>query len=104
MAFDNKYDLQIRSNWYKEEHQFEGNGLFTSYVEGCFDQTGDNFLIYPLNAQFYLWVGPGKNLENVDIEPVRGTSDIFNYENDPNIFFKYTNRLLDRYLEFLKTL
>lgn len=94
----NKYDLQILSNWYKEEGQFEGNGAYASYVKGCFDKTGENFLIYPLNGQFFLWVGPGKDLVNIDRQRLTG-EDFFNYERSPYIFYKYANLLLDRYIE-----
>jgi len=96
---ENKYKLKIRSNWYKSEVDiYEGNGTYARYAEGCFSQNNENFLIYPLLSQFYLWVGPGKQLVNVD-RVILKVPDINNYEKDPNIFYKYANLLLDRYIE-----
>lgn len=97
----NKYNLLIRLNDYKKISQFQGNGLYSQYVEGCF-KSGKFFKIYPIINVFYLAIGDVKHkLVEVDKEPV-DNDDFINHERDPKIFIKYVNILIDRYLQNVK--
>lgn len=93
---NNKYDLQIKSNYYKTPDQYEGNGVYDEYVEGCFSN-GLDFRVYPFRAIFYLEIGKGKERRLIKKEYVDETFDFELYHRDPEVFFKYTNRLLDWY-------
>ena len=92
----NKYDLQIKNNFYKRPDQFEGNGIYDEYVEGCFSN-GLDFLVYPFRAIFYLWVGKGKEKRLIKNERLKGYPDFDLYHRDDVTFFKYVELLLDWY-------
>jgi len=93
----NKYNLQIKSNYYRTLQDFAGNGLYNNYVEGCFEN-GDVFRLYVVRSQFYLDVGKNYNyLENVVKRPVEA-KDIINIDA-PEIYFKYVDSILDDYKE-----
>ena len=92
----NKYDLQIKSNFYKTPDQYEGNGVYAEYVDGCFSN-GLDFLVYPLRGIFYLWVGKGKEKRLIKSERVQGYPDMDLYHRDDVTFFKYVELLLDWY-------
>lgn len=97
MAY-NKYNLQILSNYYRELGDFQGNGLYDNYVEGCFE-SGGVFRIYPYRNQFYMDVGRGydylANVRKLPVEP----DDFILHRHDPDVFFKYVDQLLDDYKE-----
>lgn len=108
MPIENKYNLQIRANWFRTPEQYQGNGAFTQFVEGCIEENGKNFRVFPLRSQFWMEVGTGKELVlwkkiRVRLEKTEGKTndDIFIYEVDPDVFIKYANELIDSYKESL---
>lgn len=87
----NKYELQIKTNWYKELGQYQGNGNYGQYVEGCFEG-GLPFLCFPLLGNFYLEVDE----KQVDKMRIRG-EDAQAVSVVPEVFFYYVNSLIDKY-------
>lgn len=99
---ENRYELQIRSNTFKRADEINGNGLYKDYAEQRikFDdnKTVCYVLVYPYSGNFYLEAGRHEHERKlVDKVRVEGT-DLYSYEIDPNIFIKYANILLDRYV------
>lgn len=92
----NKYDLQIKNNFYKTPEQFQGNGVYKDFVEGCFED-GKDFLLYPFRGVFYLWVGYGEELKIIATIRVKGVNDMNSYHIKEETFFKYADPLLDWY-------
>lgn len=94
----NPYNLQIKSNFYKTPDQYEGNGVYAFYTEGCIDNKY-YFRAYYLNGVVYLEAGP--SYENRYIKKRRTIEmEHFNMiEVVPEIFISYVNQLLDEYLE-----
>jgi hypothetical protein len=100
---NNKYKLQIQTNWYKTPDQYQGNGGESSYVKGCLIADGcpnKYFKIYPMQVQFYLYIGENpQELALYSILRVSGSDLYSGYEVVPKIYFKYVNQLLDSFIE-----
>lgn len=94
----NKYNLKILSNNYRNLYQFQGNGIYKEYVEGCF-KTGKFFRVYPIYNIYYLAVGENTN-KLVEIDKVFvEDGDFIDHRRNQKKFIKYVNMLLDKYIQ-----
>jgi hypothetical protein len=95
---NNKYNLQITTNWYKSPEEFQGNGLSNFYIKGTFEEYNEDFRILAFYSNFYLEIG--RNNEYKMVKKIRVESeDLLTYKQFANTILKYANKLIDWYYE-----
>lgn len=92
----NKYNLQIKNNnGVEPKDYYKGNGIYKSYVETKIN--GKKILIYYYANQFWLEVDDVPILDKR--VPVLEIEDMYDVEYNPDKFFKYVNKIIDKYKE-----
>ncbi len=96
-AANNPYNLFIRTNWFKDLNQPQGNGVSPFNIKGCFSEDGRDFIINVVNATFEMWVGKNDKYSRLSYRiPVEG-DDMLTYEQFDYTILKYANQLIDYY-------
>ena len=97
----NKYDLQLRSNTYKDVNNYLGNGGYKDYAE-LYYKFSDNstcyILVYPYINNFYLETGLNPNKVGFEDKMRVVGSDLYDFNINPDTFIKYANLIIDKYI------
>ena len=93
----NKYELLIKTNYYKELGQSQGNGVHKDYVVKSLDN-GESILAFYFRGQFYFYVGPGEERRMVEKKKIE-VADLQTVERNPDVFFSYVDPFIDWYIE-----
>ncbi len=97
----NKYNLLLRSNTYVTlERANTGSGI---YIRSCVLQYCEfTILVYDTKGLFVLEYGDDELGGRVFKTIVRDHEDIGKYEVDPDVWFKYADRLIDEFIAYYK--
>ena len=95
MDSNNKYNLQIKSNFYRTLQQPQGNGIYPQYVELCRD--GNKYLVYWISLSQVVVLAIN-DVDRIKMIPVQ-REDYQKIRYLPEVFMKYVNILLDEQFE-----